>query len=370
MSENGARAGAAAGTAAGGAAVWGIAKGVKALWLSIIAFAHPGHIDPPAFNQGHIDPPAFNQGHIDPPVFDPGHIDPPAFNQVHIDPPVFDPGHIDPPVFKHPKMITEIISRDQLNSGDQSQLQNPAAASVSYFAVIPSNDNDFDGVFGHPPARDEKKQTVAALRSFKNIVKSDNLKLVSANDNHEVFSSFLASQNSEYIAIIGHNEGGDFRLPNREKIAISEMAQECYHAAKKCIFLSCTSNQWITSGQGNIGLDRMLTFPDAVALVASVKQRISSSSPQTLSYLQFVDVLQTNLNTQLQQRQVRIHVQYMVVRTGKIALVVGAIITIEQNLPSLGPTVSDKLPPKLPMRLSGNRNLLGARISGSGLEPP
>lgn len=158
--------------------------------------------------------------------------------------------------------LTPIILKN-LNI-DQSISNTVPKTKLAGIGIVPRTSLEFEAVFGSKP-------TPRELENVKMI--SSNVPSIGAmrlgGRNVGDMRQIIEQSESKVVVIIGHNENGFILLLNGEKIAFSEIKQQCVAFQKYCIFLSCSSNKWLDDNRA-IGVKRDLSYDDALEIARDV----------------------------------------------------------------------------------------------------
>src|SRR5262249_19742823 len=109
------------------------------------------------------------------------------------------------------------------------------ATSHEVYAVLPDNEQDYQGVFGNLPKERELKEVERAGKWLRD---SQGRVRVAHNQNDD-FGSFLQNTPADVVSIIGHNEEGLLRISDRIKFSLDEMFDKCAALRKTCLFFTC-----------------------------------------------------------------------------------------------------------------------------------
>lgn len=158
----------------------------------------------------------------------------------------------------------------------------PFEATVQFVSALPDTAGDFARVFGEPPTAamlEQVSDTNSGLRAIDSSTQN-------ANTSDELLRSISETDNN-IIVLVGHNEDGVLKLASGGEIEISEVAQHCLDTGKRCVILSCESDQYIE--QSNIaasGFSRVLTAREALYITQRLDNYLGRlrEGERTVSY--------------------------------------------------------------------------------------
>lgn len=204
-------------------------------------------------------------------------LPPPA---MHTSPPL---PHLEAPQLQHIRpdnsMLASLLDdaatqrRNGTNSINQrlSPTQRNSLAAliepppVGGFAVLPSNHDEWRGIFGNRVMTRSDERIIEQSRHELSKLNIDtNISAVPRNINE--FSDQVLHSKSAVFTIVGHNESGFLRIPPSFMLSIQEMSDSCARTGKICVILSCNS-----AGSGaTIGPGVSITFNDATSISSDI----------------------------------------------------------------------------------------------------
>ncbi|MFL4469037.1 hypothetical protein ACERZ8_03805 [Tateyamaria armeniaca] len=155
-------------------------------------------------------------------------------------------------------------------------------ATHSILTTTPRNDQEFRSIFSRTPSASEadalasEADTVA--REFQHV------------EDEESLLRSIEEEETNFVTIVGHNEGGYLQLPSGENLRIEIIAEHCSSIGKRCIFLSCNSADFLGAFEDSaFGVDRQITFRGAHMIASFLSERMAQRGVS--SYLQTSDDL-------------------------------------------------------------------------------
>jgi hypothetical protein len=152
--------------------------------------------------------------------------------------------------------------------------------TVSVFYQLPQTPNEYAKVFavkggGENVTRAQQSEMEGAKAFLKRKKGLPSGLLVR---NLDGFSAYLHTVKSRYVILVGHNVDGQFAFLTGDLEDITMLEKACEQAAKKCIFVSCRSTDYLTSGT-SIGVERDLTLKEGIDLAETLRAFISAHVP-------------------------------------------------------------------------------------------
>lgn len=192
-------------------------------------------------------------------------------------------------VVEGPRYTLNRIAAEVTQTGVRNIREYTEYVEATHAAIttIPRNLDEFNGVFGRLPSANETNALLSeadlVVREFHHV--SDEASLLKGIKEQEV----------NFVSIVGHNEDGLLRLPSGELIEITKIAQHCSSVGKKCIFLSCNSEEFLSAAADSaFGVDRRITFKGAHRIANYLGKRMRES--ESMSYMRVSDDLRAELN--------------------------------------------------------------------------
>jgi hypothetical protein len=126
------------------------------------------------------------------------------------------------------------------------------ALKPDIYAVVPHTDASYQNVFKLPGHKITIAERVEVEEARLNLAFTYRQKIhfASASDSGSDLESFIRNSTSDHVIILGHNEKGLLRLPNGETVALQKLDQICSSSGKRCFFISCSSNAYLTTSSG------------------------------------------------------------------------------------------------------------------------
>jgi hypothetical protein len=127
--------------------------------------------------------------------------------------------------------------------------QDILAEKPSLYAVVPDNEATYRAVY-------ELDETVAVDDGELERLEADKVMLALTYRQKSHFAEgdgaadllrFIKENRDKNLIILGHNEDGKFRLPNGDSVPLSEVEHACKVEVKNCVFVSCNSQEWVSS---------------------------------------------------------------------------------------------------------------------------
>jgi hypothetical protein len=234
------------------------------------------------------------------------------------------------------------ISLESTNSPQVKQekfLSAMVDTKSSVFAVLPEGECEFKAVHRNAtpsqPALAEIDRTRTQLRQLAKT--KDNIEVREAYGKVE-FQTFIKNTRSDFVFIIGHNESGNFRFSDGNALSLSEMAEGCYEASKRCIFLSCQAASYVPHDRSAAVVSR-ISYNQALNTV-TIMRRFLEESQGKVSYRQVASEL-----GRVEKHQVRI--QYITKAGQGAGIVATALIVGYVAKGRATPTSSPAIEPPL-----------------------
>ncbi|MEL6466375.1 MAG: hypothetical protein AAFQ58_15530 [Pseudomonadota bacterium] len=176
--------------------------------------------------------------------------------------------------------------------------------TIRFATALPDHSTEFVSIFGREPTLamlDETATTNRSLNAFDDAAQSAK----SADDIAQVIS--VSDEN--VIAIIGHNDGGKLIFPDGSQLEISEVANMCAAAEKRCVVLSCESSEFMADNETSIsGVSRVITTYEALF----ISRRLSGYLKQLRSK-----------DKQISYRDLDLGIRYVAANSEAMALTMG-----------------------------------------------
>lgn len=202
--------------------------------------------------------------------------------------PAFRAEPVRPRVVEGPKYTLDRIAAEVSQTGVKNIREYTEYVEATHAAMttIPRNSDEFNGVFGRLPSANETNALLSeadsVAREFHHV--SDESALLRG----------IEEQEANFVTIVGHNEDGLLRLPSGELVEIEKIAQHCSSIGKKCIFLSCNSEEFLSAAaESAFGVDRKITFKGAHRIASFLGKRMRES--ESMSYMRVSDDLRAEL---------------------------------------------------------------------------
>ncbi len=144
---------------------------------------------------------------------------------------------------------------------------------ISTLAVVPTNENEFKMIFGLEPTKSRLKEMSKAKNKLNELDMPT--KFTNNNWQREDFEKYLQDNESPFVAILGHNEDGIFRLSDSSEIGLTDMGIICEQNNKNCIFVSCSSSDWVKNPQ-QLSIEPSISYEEAVLIVKKLQSHLSS----------------------------------------------------------------------------------------------
>lgn len=208
------------------------------------------------------------------------------------------------------------ISRNELSKEQLEYFTHPSKYDVAHFISIPSDEASYYRIFSKKPQNNELNQ----IRSTKSkLSNQDNVYIAQASDENTIVKQFLKNTDSEYVTFTGHNEDGLLMLPKGGKIKLHDVAQICVEFAKKCVFLSCKSKNYISpEALTNVGVSKDLSYTDALSLIEEINKKSKKTASGNISYDEFSTHIAKHIDKKLTISQYKSQVVFHVKVTGKV----------------------------------------------------
>ncbi|MGV6830358.1 MAG: hypothetical protein ACWA5P_02190 [bacterium] len=227
---------------------------------------------------------------------------------------------------------------DQLTEDELIYLAEKKTFEVEHFVVIPDSASTYQKIFSSNPDTRELNK-IQSIR--KDLEKSDNILIAQEDSGGIQIAEFIENSESNYITFTGHNESGLLKLPSGESIELNKVAELCVEFAKRCVFLSCKSNDYISS-TSNSGVNSELSFSDANSMIVAINKKSERSKNNEISYNDFSNYVSTELDKTLSEIQFRSKAIYHVKRVGKVSGIGGVSYTTNEYLSEDGQQQRDK----------------------------
>jgi len=219
------------------------------------------------------------------------------------------------------------VNNENLNGELTNEINTKLRTSFGFFVSMPTGAHDYHKIFPNTTpstgAINEVKKARTQINNLHSIY-GDNVESTVSGLSASDFANYLSSTKSDYVAIIGHNDDGNFAFLTPPTINLSKMAAMCVAADKKCIFLSCESSSYISNDMADtISINPSISYADALKVVDAVMKLSSNSSKLSLSEIE--TVVQKTV-TFAKYKPV---VQYVSVSSSAVAGLAGIVILLE-----------------------------------------
>jgi 6-phosphogluconolactonase len=138
---------------------------------------------------------------------------------------------------------------------------------------LPTTPEEYRALFGDDAIVSEPVEE--ELRRVHLAVRDEERRSISAT----TFDQKLKETRGFYVAMVGHNEAGQFRFLDGSSKPLLELARSCESLGRMCIFLSCRSEQYLRSESSAIGVAQDLTFVQAITILRDI-EAIAQGSAQ------------------------------------------------------------------------------------------
>jgi len=175
---------------------------------------------------------------------------------------------------------SRLINAEELDNGLLGEGKRLYASSIDVFLSIPNGESDFSRIFP------DKEPTNLALNEIEFVsngieeltsIYGDTVQRTLEGESLSDFIKYITESESKYLAIVGHNQSGEFAFLDPPPISISKMAALCANLNKKCIFLSCSSVDYIKPGSENIGVNRKISYLEAKHILEHISKYLSNN---------------------------------------------------------------------------------------------
>ncbi|MEM9796214.1 MAG: hypothetical protein AAF919_06980 [Pseudomonadota bacterium] len=148
----------------------------------------------------------------------------------------------------------------RLAEADLASYLRPTAPTVRFASALPDDGDGFSKVFGHDPTLAMLEDTRGANRNLDALDDASE-RAGSADD----VTRLITESEENVIAVIGHNEDGVMLFPDGSHLEIATLAEMCAAADKRCLILSCESDEYIDAASTSAsGISRVLSAADAI----------------------------------------------------------------------------------------------------------
>lgn len=185
-------------------------------------------------------------------------------------------------ILRNPDQPVQTLDLSALSESQLAFAEEVVAADISVFASFPRNEIQMSEVATDP---DNLTSVSAELETTRRIL-HDTSSVAEIEDaaTEQSLLEFLQNDKSPFVAIIGHNEAGMFRLFGGEdqSISLGKMAKLCEAAIKRCLFISCNSRRYISKPKMAAGVFWELSYSQAAEVLQSVSQRLEKRNQASL----------------------------------------------------------------------------------------
>lgn len=204
--------------------------------------------------------------------------------------PAFRAEPVRPGVVEGPKYALDRIAAEVAQNGLKNIREYAEYVEATHVTIttVPQSADQFDNVFKRKPSARETNVLLSEAdlvdRKFQHI------------SNEEALLKGIGEQNANFVTIVGHNENGSLRLPDGDLIEIELIAEHCSKTGKKCIFLSCNSEKFLSGAEDSaIGIKHKITFKGAHRIAEFLDEKMGTGG--VTSYMRVSDDLRKELNT-------------------------------------------------------------------------
>lgn len=181
----------------------------------------------------------------------------------------------------------------------------PVAGRLATINQLPATTDEFSRVFSTAKVTATDRQQMADAAAYlKSLGMGRGLTEITA----KTFDEFLQKTDATWVAIIGHNEGGEFRFLDGSTEHIALLERSCSLRGKLCIFISCNSRDYIET-DSRLGMSRELTLKEGLY----VAHRLNSIIGASTSQLSIVDVANQVARVS-RNANIRFHVAYLALK--------------------------------------------------------
>lgn len=209
-----------------------------------------------------------------------------------------------------------------LSSRNSDKLFNEKRISISVFAVLPSDAEMYQSVYGKKAiySSDAKQEfNDARIRINKLPIEIAHPAIDSGKNSQQEFTDLLAASKNRTLVIVGHNDDGAFMFADGTSMQILEMAKRCSANNAFCIFLTCEAE--ILNGEGcAAGANCRITAKEATLSLAKAVDGLSSDkkNPKELSGRDLWD----NINRNIRSSKLASLVRYVMIAGVVVAIIV------------------------------------------------
>jgi hypothetical protein len=190
--------------------------------------------------------------------------------------------------------------------------RSPGKPPLSGFAVVPQGRDEFYAVFSKFPGPDDFKAISIAQNVGQNIsTNSDNIPR-----SLESFKSTLSGTDSDFYAVIGHNENGSLVVPPppppKTLLSLAGMSDICKETGKICLMISCKSDSAIADAGANVTLKRDVTYQDATQIAIEAGRLIEVGTAANKTSIEIVEAMPILVERLEKDQRLRSTVQWTV----------------------------------------------------------
>lgn len=214
-----------------------------------------------------------------------------------------------------------------LEAAMQAAMRINKTAKMDVFMSIPRDESEFTKIFTNEIPSDAALEEIKSVRLEVSKIALENESAVTKSvegNSIEEFSQTLSNSESNYVAVVGHNENGAFKFPNGDSLSLAKLSAICSALKKSCIFLSCSSKKGVRGNQ-NIGLNFDLSYRDAEKILGKLSAGLARENDMTFEEIANL-VARAELSVKLKPK-----VQALIVTTASGAALNGLIVGMEDE---------------------------------------
>ena len=204
---------------------------------------------------------------------------------------------------------SEFINRKEVNN-------------ISLLAVAPTTESDFKDIFGLLPTK-KRLSVMSKVKSNLDDLKMPK-KYTNKKWNKTTFGKYIKENDSPFIAILGHNENGMFKFSGNSEMKLNDMAKICNQHNKNCIFISCSSNDWIKE-HNQLSIKPVINYNEAIYIINKLSSQVVSLHRNTS-----IKELSKELELIVAKSKINTKVKYIVDKSCKGSLAIALIVGLEE----------------------------------------